>query len=315
MKDTVGNITHYSIADPFEEGTICCFGKAISAPERIRILRTLQKKPLSVFELSKLLDLPLSSVSFHIKILEEAKLIRVEYKPALKGHKKLCSLEMIYSVVHFATPEIEENDDITIDMPVGCYHDLNISKGYMADEKAFIFRESNFETLLFSPERFNAQLFSFQSGYAVYRFPNIFKTYPNYKRLSFSFECCSEAPFYREDWPSDITVWVNDVEIATYHSPGDFGGRRGRYSPTYWLLNSTQFGILKHFSVNEYGCYLDNVKTNTTTLSELHLEEKNFIELKIGFKENAKYVGGINIFGKGFGDYPQNILMTISKSN
>jgi predicted transcriptional regulator len=269
-----------------------------------------------VFELSQLLNLSISSTAFHIKALEDAKLIRIEYKPALKGHKKLCSIEMIRASIHFCT-EINEDEtnEITIDMPVGAYYDCNISKGYMANETDFIFREDDFNHFLFTPERFTAQLFSFQSGYVIYRFPNLLKKNPDYNRLSFSFECCSEAPFYNTDWPSDITVWINDLEIATFHSPGDFGGVRGTYTPKYWQINSTQFGLLKKFSIDESGCYLDNSITNKHVISDLQAENKDFIELKIGFKENATYVGGINIFGKGFGNYPQNILMSLSKNS
>ena len=313
MKSKVENITNYFVSNPLDEEAICRLGRAISVPERIKIIRILQKNPYSIFELSQILDLPVSSVSFHIKSLEEAKLIRVEYKPALKGHKKLCSIEMINSTIFFCAEAIDDNDDIILDMPVGGYYDCNITKGYMADEQDFIFRENNCSNFLFTPKRFSAQLFSFQSGFVVYRFPNLLKTNLDYNHLSFSFECCSEAPYYREDWPSDITVWINDIEIATYCSPGDFGGKRGIYTPSYWQLNSTQFGILKKFSIDEQGCYLDNIKTNNHTISSLGFENKNFIELKIGFKENATHIGGINIFGKGFGNYPQNILMILSK--
>jgi predicted transcriptional regulator len=42
------------------------------------------------------------------------------------------------------------------------------------------------------------------------------------------------------------------------------------------------------------------------------LKETNRIKLTIGIKEDAVHKGGINIFGKNFGDYPQSIVMTIS---
>ena len=32
----------------------------------------------------------------------------------------------------------------------------------------------------------------------------------------------------------------------------------------------------------------------------------------IEVKEDAKHVGGVNIFGKKFGDYPQGIIMNIT---
>ena len=33
--------------------------------------------------------------------------------------------------------------------------------------------------------------------------------------------------------------------------------------------------------------------------------------LKIGVKKDAQYCGGMNLFGSGFGDYPQAIVMKI----
>ena len=150
MPFEVENITKYYVSFPTDEEAICRFGRAISVPERIQIIRILQKKPQSIFELSQILNLPISSVSLHVKILEEANILRIEYKPALKGHKKLCSLEMIHSTIHFDTNIAEQVDDITLSMPVGGYHECNISKGYMANETSFIFRESNCQNLLFS---------------------------------------------------------------------------------------------------------------------------------------------------------------------
>ena len=36
-----------------------------------------------------------------------------------------------------------------------------------------------------------------------------------------------------------------------------------------------------------------------------------YISVKIGIKEEAKNIGGISIFGKSFGDYPQDIVMKL----
>jgi predicted transcriptional regulator len=33
--------------------------------------------------------------------------------------------------------------------------------------------------------------------------------------------------------------------------------------------------------------------------------------MKIGVKPDAKYVGGFNLFGEKFGDYPQSIIMQL----
>ncbi len=308
------NIIDYAISNPADEKDICRLGRALSVPERIKIMRVLQERPHSIMEIAAALDLPVSSVSFHINVLEEARLIRIEYKPAPKGHMKLCSIGTIYSTVSFTKVKEWEESEITVELPVGCYSQCNVSKSYMADDAGFIFRESASSYMLFVPDRIKGQLFSFQSGYVVYNFPNLFILNNGHRRLSFSFECCSEAPYYCENWPSDITVWINDVEIATFCSPGDFGGKRGLYTPSYWQINSTQFGLLKRFSIDDNGCYVDNIFDNKNhCFDDLKLETAKFIELKIGIKENAKHVGGINIFGKKFGNYPQDILMILSK--
>lgn len=308
------NIINYTISNPTDEPALCRLGRALSVPERIRILRILQNKPCSVNEVATALDLPISSVSFHIKVLEEAKLIRIEYKPAPKGHMKLCSIGTILSTLFFTKPQKETEKEITVEMPVGCYSECNVSKAYMAADTGFIFREGSSPYMLFTPERINGQLFSFQSGYVVYDFPNLFIQKPTCRKITFSFECCSEAPYYCENWPSDITVWINDVEISTYRSPGDFGGKRGTYTPAYWQINSTQFGLLKKFTVDDGGCYVDNIFNNKNAVfADLKLETAQSIRLKIGIKENAQHVGGINIFGKKFGNYPQSILMTLTE--
>ncbi len=126
-------------------------------------------------------------------------------------------------------------------------------------------------------------------------------------------EICSEAPGFLENWPSDITVSINDVEVGTFHSPGDFGSRRGRLTPPVWPNGNTQYGLLKTFSVREHGSFLDGKPENPLIeLTDLELEKKPFISLKIAVKEDAANIGGINIFGEKYGDFPQGIVMNLT---
>ena len=105
---------------------------------------------------------------------------------------------------------------------------------------------------------------------------------------------------------------VNGVELLTFTSPGDFGGRRGKYTPAYWPVTSTQFGLLKKITVNGDGVFMDNVLINgKVSFADLGLCEKNAIEFEIGIKEDAEHKGGLNLFGKSFGDFPQSIVMTV----
>ena len=53
------------------------------------------------------------------------------------------------------------------------------------------------------------------------------------------------------------------------------------------------------------------MKLSERTINDFNIEDNDFISVKIGIKENAKNIGGISIFGKSFGDYPQDIIMKI----
>jgi len=118
---------------------------------------------------------------------------------------------------------------------------------------------------------------------------------------------------FLENWPSDITVFINEVEVGTFHSPGDFGARRGRLTPPVWPNGNTQYGFLKTFSVRENGSFLDGKPENPMiSLKDLSLGEKPYISLKIAVLDNAKNAGGVNIFGEKYGDYPQGIIMNLT---
>ena len=103
------------------------------------------------------------------------------------------------------------------------------------------------------------------------------------------------------------------MEIATYTSPGDYGGRRGKFTPDYWPVTSTQFGQLKRFNVTTEGVFDNNVLVNkAVTFNDLALINQPYIKFSIGVKPDAVHRGGINLFGKNFGDFPQSIIMTLT---
>jgi predicted transcriptional regulator len=126
-----------------------------------------------------------------------------------------------------------------------------------------------------------------------------------------SLEVCSEAPLHNDDWPSDVTMWVNGVEIGTWTSPGDFGGERGALTPTWWEEWNSQFGLLKLWKVTEEGTYVDGMRVSNICLDDLKVGVGGFISMRIGVKSSAVNVGGLNIFGRRFGNYPQDIMMRL----
>ena len=68
---------------------LCGLGKAISSPERVEILQLLYDKSLIIGEIARQMNLPASSTAYHLKILEQAGLIRMEEQPGTRGGQKL----------------------------------------------------------------------------------------------------------------------------------------------------------------------------------------------------------------------------------
>ena len=65
---------------------------ALSSDSRIRILLLLSERELCIEDLSRALGTSKANVSFHVKVLEEAGLVRCRYMPGVKGVKKICWL-------------------------------------------------------------------------------------------------------------------------------------------------------------------------------------------------------------------------------
>ena len=57
----------------------------------------------------------------------------------------------------------------------------------------------------------------------------------NIDQITLSFEISSEAPGVCDNWPSDITFRLNDINIGKWTSPGDFGDVRGMFTPDWWF--------------------------------------------------------------------------------
>ena len=116
---------------------------------------------------------------------------------------------------------------------------------------------------------------------------------------------------HHEDWPSDIVVRINGTAIGVWTSPSDFGGHRGVLTPDWWETRNTQYGLLKVWQVNQVGSFVDGVKVSNVRIDDLDITGSHFFTVRIGVPANAEHVGGINLFGRGFGNYPQDIIVRV----
>ena len=217
--------------DVEEIDALCSLGKALSSPIRIEIMQLLYEEGMIIGDIAKKLDLPASSTAFHLKILEEAGLLRMEKQPGTRGTVKFCNRKVDYITVNLIKKNADIDEIYSAEMPVGAFSSCQVTPTCgMFGPDGFIGNEDT-EYCFYYPERMKAGILWTSSGYVKYKFANGVPRKRTIKKVSISMEVCSEAPGYQEDWKSDLTLWINDVEIGTWTCPGDFGARRGRLNP------------------------------------------------------------------------------------
>ena len=292
---------------------MCAIGKALSSPVRVEMFKLLSEESLIIGEIAKKLNIPGSSAAFHLKILEEAGLIRMEEQPGTRGNMKLCKRKVDRVFLNLFLKPTDIAEVYTSEMPVGAYTECQVKPTCGIGTTDGMVINEDIVGDMFLPDRLNAGVIWGSAGYVEYRFPNGVPASGKAKKLGISLEVCSEAPGFRQNWKSDITVWINGKECGTWTSPGDFGDRRGRLNPSAWPNGSTQYGKQVIWEIDEEGCRVNGLPAEgtETVLSDLAIMEKPYITLRVGNKPDAEYVGGFNLFGRGFGDYDQGIILSV----
>ena len=59
---------------------------------------------------------------------------------------------------------------------------------------------------------------------------------------------------------------------------------------------------------------MDGLKISDVNIRQFNLDYKSSIRVKFQIEEDAKNVGGLTIFGSGFGNYNQDIKVRIAYS-
>ncbi len=287
--------------------------KGLASEVRISILRLLGTEgPRNVNQIADELGLPQSTVSSNLQVLEDVGLVITKSQKAKKGSQKICESVFSEILVAFESRRPTAANEIEVAMPLGLYTQFEVTGPCGLCGRDGVIGLLDVPDTFLDPERMKAGLLWFTRGFVEYQFPNNAKltnTHPT--ALEFSMELSSEVPGTSADWPSDIFLEVNGVDVATWTSPGDFGDKRGVFTPDWWKLTGSQYGKLKTWRINGSGSYVDGVKVSDVTLDTLTINEHRSIRIRIGVREDAEHPGGINIFGRGFGNYDQDIIMRL----
>lgn len=288
--------------------------KALASPIRIQILKLLRtQSAMNGSDIAERLDLPQSTVSTNLQILESAGLIRTDTQKARKGNQKICHSTFDEVLVMF-------DDDIAplrspmieVAMPLGLYTSCEVSAPCGICSVDGIIGMLDVPDTFLEPDRMKAGLVWFTQGYLEYKFPNNARlSQHTVEAVEVSLELSSEVPGTSADWPSDITISINGIEIGTWMTTGDFGDKRGVYTPGWWKLKGSQYGKLKNWRVTKDGTFVDGMKISPVSLVDLDLANHHSLRVRIAVKPDARHPGGINIFGRGFGNYDQDIILRL----
>lgn len=228
MPNDAGRKLIINVDDTYED--IESLLKGLASAPRLEILRFLGSHTCSVNEIAEAFNMPSSTAALHINQLEKIGTHPNRIKACQPWSQKVCV--RLYDQVVISLPSGDRITDNVIDipMPIGAYVDCSVVPTCGLVSHTGIIGHLDDPETFYDPERVNAQLLWFRHGYVEYRFPNRSRTNGILESLQVSFEVCSEAPLHDPNWPSNITVSINDLEIGTWTSPGDFGGTRRTHS-------------------------------------------------------------------------------------
>jgi predicted transcriptional regulator len=288
--------------------------RALASESRARIMEMLGERDMNINELSVSLGLAQPSITKHIQILEEAGLVISDYMSGAQGMQKRCRKVHDRIIVDMSGKAKEKDYVIEIEVPVGMYTRAEVVPtcglatrdrmvGVIDDPLAFAF-----------PDRARAEILWSGGGFVEYKFPNSLPVTSVIESIELVAEVASEAPGYANDYPSDITLWINDVEVGTWCSPGDPGGEKGRLNPSWWQDYMNQHGFLKSWRIGDDGTFVDGERISDVSVSSLDVHPWQATRVRLGVKDDADNKGGFTIFGKGFGSFEQDLVLRIHHS-
>ena len=276
--------------------------KALGSEIRLQILNILlDNDQMSMNQLASELNISNGALTGHIKKLEECGLISTSNESAGHGNQKMCSIIQDRIIVDIEKP-IDYTNVFNTQIRVGQFsaYDVCPTCGVATSESAI--GELDDVRYFDHPDRFNAE----------YAIPNLIPVQQKISQISISMEIGSEAPGSANNWPSDISFYINDTRLGFWTSPGDFGDVRGIFTPEWWPSNCNQYGLLKLLVINKKGTYIDGMKISDVTINMLHLDYTSSIRLRLAVEDDAVHVGGLTLYGKTFGNYAQDIQVSIN---
>lgn len=288
--------------------------KALGSDIRIEIINILLKESgMNMNELAKKLKITNGALTSHIRKLEECGIVTVSAEGSGHGNQKFCSVNLDKILIDIQDAPVTTNVYNT-EIKVGHYNDYNVSPTCGLASGSKVIGEVDDVRYFAHQDRFDADILWFTKGFVEYDIPNFVPAGQQIDEVCITAELSSEAPGFNNVWPSDIYFYLNGTPLGSWTSPGDFGDVKGFFTPDWWFPNWNQYGMLKMLVIGHKGTFIDGIKISDVTIDDLALTSKSSLKFKLEVPENASNVGGLTIFGKGFGNYNQDINVKIAYS-
>jgi predicted transcriptional regulator len=283
--------------------------EALASEARLNIVRLLLvNREMHINALAKELFLSKAIVSTHVSKLQKAGIVGSRMKRENGGTYKYCFIQQEFMLINLS-PE-------PLDVP---YHEVSIPVGQYTDYEAWptcgiatttqMIGQYDTPACFMDPDRVNAGILWLARGFLEYKIPNYLYNDQELREIEISLELGSEAPKVNENWPSDIRFALNGHHLGTWTSPGDFGDRKGKLTPQWWHSDVNQYGVLKVLRINAEGTFIDGQRISDVRIHDLDLQAATYWTIQLSPEEGAPGRGGLTLFGKGFGNYDQDILI------
>lgn len=285
--------------------------EALASKTRLNIIRFISNGKKSIGEIAAHLEISNAITTRHVQQMEDAGILDSERGTGKNRSKKFVFLKI--DDIHITFPEkIYPSLNLhTTDLKIGHFTDYQVMPTCGLSTPEAVVGKSDEPRYFMDSRRVDAALLWFGEGYVEYKIPNLLQEKEHPELLEISFEIASEFPVSNNVWPSDVSIYVNDSKVAVYTVPGNFSDIRGRYTPAWWSDKFSQYGQLKHLRINSIDTDIDGEHYSDVTIHDLHLHDTPLITLRFAVEPDAANKGGLTLFGKGFGNYDQNILINL----
>ncbi len=283
------------------------FFKALSSKTKVNILETLISGEKNIGQISKALDISNVTIWKHINELEDAGIIRTKNTSAKKGVQKVCTLIFKDYHIKLTTQDSDVLNTQQYEIPVGSYSNYDVYPTCGLASTTEILDECDNSRYFSRLNKNEAGILWFSQGWLEYTIPSYLVHEKTINKIELILELSVECSEFKDTLKSDIYFSWNGVEIAKHIATVDTNKEKGIYTPGWWILS--QYGETVALSITKRGTFINHIKISDVSILDININDNQDNILKIASPKDTENPGGLHLFGQGFGNFNNHILL------